>query len=80
MPTSTTSMALSPLGTPEKTGETLARMVASGRVLLEHLDLEPVQWNPEHPYRNLAREWIAANPEKWTAMQANTPKVDWAWR
>jgi hypothetical protein len=53
-------------------------MVASGRVLLEHLDLEPVQWNPEHPYRNLAREWITAHPKEWESLKATTSRVSWA--
>jgi hypothetical protein len=68
-------MSLSALGTPEKTGETLARLIASGRCILEHLDLEPPTWPPEEPYRNLAREWIDAHPDEWAAMQAQHQTV-----
>lgn len=62
----------------------LVRMVLEGRCTLEALDQPSpgwmmlqrdaprlsVDWNlTPRPYRNLAREWIAANPTEWSKLQ-----------
>jgi hypothetical protein len=51
-------------------GLTLARGIAAGWWSLESLDAPPCpkDWKL-HPYRNLARAWINANPREWHAMQ-----------
>lgn len=59
------------------TGLSLARGVAAGQWTLQALDKPPcgaqqarsVNVRPAAPYRNLAREWIAANPEQWRVLQ-----------
>jgi hypothetical protein len=58
------------------TGLTLALGTLRGLWTLEALDRPPLSPSdvrslnvrPVAPYRNLAREWIAANPTQWNAM------------
>jgi len=59
-------MVLSPLETFEGAGTLLAKMVAKGRCTIEDLDKPPAGMIPEAEYRNLLRDWIAVNPQKWS--------------
>jgi hypothetical protein len=58
-------MVLSPLETFEGAGTLLAKMVAKGRCTIQDLDKPPAGMIPEAEYRNLLRDWIAVNPQKW---------------
>jgi hypothetical protein len=58
------------------TGQLLAIGTLKGLWTLEHFDhpprvpndVRPVNVRNPAPYRNLAREWIAANPQQWDAL------------
>ena len=58
------------------TGQSLALGALRGLWPLEALDHPPrapndvrsINVRPDTPYRNLAREWIAANPTQWDAL------------
>jgi hypothetical protein len=58
------------------TGQSLALAALRGLWPLEALDHPPrapndvrsINVRPGTPYRNLAREWIAANPQQWDAL------------
>jgi hypothetical protein len=67
----------------------LLRLVATGRVTLEQLDVPPPGWRdnaaamkrqalahqwPLPVYRNLAREWIEGNPQEWAQLQTLHPR------
>lgn len=62
-------MTLQPLGTFDGTGDTLARMVAKGRCVINDLD-NPAPGSPAtYQPRNLLRDWIAVNAIKWQQIQ-----------
>ena len=62
------------------TGRTLALCSLRGLWLLEALDNPPrapqdvrsINVRPGTPHRNLAREWIAANPKEWELMMRDS--------
>lgn len=62
------------------TGRTLALCSLRGLWPLEALDRAPrqaqdvrsINVRPGTPYRNLAREWIAANPREWELMMRDS--------
>ena len=58
-------MSLVPLGHFQTTGQTLARMIATGRMTLEALDQPPADWPADRPYQNIARNWIQVNEAEW---------------
>lgn len=62
----------------------LVRMVLDGRCTLDDLDWPSPGWDISHrdatriytkwnltprPYKNLARQWISANPAEWDQLQ-----------
>ncbi len=65
-------------------GRTLALGVLRGLWTLENLDHPPrvpqdprsINIRPKEPFRNLAREWIAANPREWEIMQRDALEAE----
>lgn len=65
-------------------GLVLALGALRGLWSLEALDHPPripsdprsINVRPKEPYRNLAREWIAANPREWEIMQRNSLEAE----